>query len=479
MARRSGSIPRRGSQLVVCLYPEADPRPVEEVAKAEQGQCHLLFSRTAERLIFEANDCERQCGVRPPDLTRYFRVRVPVARMQDVAERLRQSKAVEGAYITPAVALPTPHKLKPKKAKPPVPTPPFTDRQGYLDKAPGGVDARFAWGIGTGGGRGSGVKIIHIEGAWDFGHEDLAQNFGGVKGTQQSASHWRQHGTAVLGVLGGDVGNAGVTGVAPGAALQAIAVGTLDDPEGPEVGTAIRQAANALRPGDIILLELQHPGPRVGFEESDNRAGYIMPEWWPETFAALKYANSRGVIVVEAAGNGGEDLDHSDFDAPDVGFPKSWKNPFGRRNGVDSGAIVVGAGAPPPGTHGRDIHGPDRSRLVFSNYGSMLDVQAWGKEVTTCGYGSLQGGPSEKRWYTDEFGGTSSAAPIVAGVLACVQGILRERGVSPLTPAQARQLLHETGSPQQDAQGRPATERIGNRPDLREIISRLKLMGPA
>lgn len=476
MARRSGSIPRRGSQLVVCLYPEADPRPVAEVARAAQGKCHLLFSRTPERLIYEAEACERECGVRPPDLTRYFRVRVPVARMQEVARRMRETDAVAGAYIAPAVTLPTPHRLKPKKARPPVPTPSFRSRQGYLEEAPGGVDAPFAWSIGKGGGQGQGVKVVHIEGAWDHGHEDLAQNFGGVLGTQQSASHWRQHGTAVLGILGGDVGDAGVTGVAPKAALQAIAVGTLDDPEGPEVGTAIRQAANALRSGDIILLELQHPGPRVGFEESANRQGYVMTEWWPETFDALRYAHSRGVIVVEAAGNGGEDLDHPEYDTADAGFPRTWKNPLGRRNGVDSGAIVVGAGAPPPQTHGRS-HGPDRSRLVFSNYGSMVDVQAWGKEVTTCGYGSLQGGPSEKRWYTDEFGGTSSAAPIVAGVLACVQGILRERGERPLTPAQARQLLRETGSPQQAAPGRPVTERIGTRANLREIIGALKLKG--
>lgn len=476
MARRKGSIPRRGSQLVVCLYPGADPRPVAAVAQAAQGECHLLFSHSRERLLHEAESCERECGVRPPDLTAYYRVRVPVARMSEVAQRMRETEAVAGAYIAPAVTLPTPHRLKPKKAKPPIPTPSFVARQGYLEEAPAGVDARFAWGIGNGGGKGFGVQIIHIEGAWDHGHEDLVQNFGGVIGSQQSESHWRQHGTAVLGVLGGDVGNAGVMGVAPAAVVRAIAVGTLDDPEGPEVGTAIRQAANALRAGDIILLELQHPGTRVGFEESANRKGYVMPEWWPETFDALKYANSRGVIVVEAAGNGGEDLDHPDYDGADAGFPASWKNPFGRRNGVDSGAIVVGAGAPPPRTHGRS-HGPDRSRLVFSNYGSMVDVQAWGKEVTTCGYGSLQGGPSEKRWYTDEFGGTSSAAPIVAGVLACVQGILRERGERPLTPAQARQLLRDTGSPQQNAPRRPASQRIGNRANLRELIGALKLMG--
>ena len=34
-------------------------------------------------------------------------------------------------------------------------------------------------------------------------------------------------------------------------------------------------------------------------------------------------------------------------------------------------------------------HGPDRSRLDFSNFGKAVDVQGWGREVTTCGYGDL------------------------------------------------------------------------------------------
>ena len=93
----------------------------------------------------------------------------------------------------------------------------------------------------------------------------------------------------------------------------------------------------------------------------------------------------------------------------------------------DSGAILVGAGAPPPGTHGRD-HGPDRSRLDFSNFGARVDAQGWGEEVTTCGYGDLQGGTNEDLWYTDTFSGTSSASPIVVGALGCLQGVLRARG---------------------------------------------------
>jgi len=131
---------------------------------------------------------------------------------------------------------------------------------------------------------------------------------------------------------------------------------------------------------------------------------------------------------------------------------------------------VVGAGAPPPGTHGRD-NGPDRSRLDFSNWGALIDAQGWGREVTTCGYGDLQGGTNEDLWYTDTFSGTSSASPIITGTIACLQGMAKAKGRPVLTPAQVRNCLRSTGSHQQDAPGRPATQRIGNRPDLRALAT--------
>ncbi|UCG37523.1 MAG: S8 family serine peptidase, partial [Candidatus Bathyarchaeota archaeon] len=170
--------------------------------------------------------------------------------------------------------------------------------------------------------------------------------------------------------------------------------------------------------------------------------------------------------------NGRENLDDPIYDVnpapPDGPFPSWWINPY-KRKPLDSGAIVVGAGAPPPGTHGRN-HGPDRSRLDFSNYGSLVDAQGWGREVTSCGYGDLQGGSDKDLLYTDTFSGTSSASPIVVGALGCVQGFCRAKSKTLWTPATARTMLRATGSPQQDAPTRPATQRIGNRPNLRQLI---------
>jgi len=182
------------------------------------------------------------------------------------------------------------------------------------------------------------------------------------------------------------------------------------------------------------------------------------------------------VIVVEAAGNGARNLDSAIYNTRPAGFPATWRNPFNLSN-PSSGAIVVGAGAPPPGTHGRD-HGPDRSRLDFSNHGQRLDTQGWGREVTTTGYGDLQGGTTRDLWYTDQFSGTSSASPIVVGAIGCMQGILRANNRPMLTPNAARQILRNTGSPQTDGPGRPRTQRIGNRPNIRQMVASLFGVAP-
>src|SRR5690606_12345183 len=100
---------------------------------------------------------------------------------------------------------------------------------------------------------------------------------------------------------------------------------------------------------------------------------YIAMEWWPDNFLALKAAVEKGVIVLEAAGNGNADFTSPVYNRPQAGFPPDWKNPF-NRSLADTGAVLCGAGAPPPGTHGANW-GPDRSRLDFSNYGPNVDAQ--------------------------------------------------------------------------------------------------------
>ncbi|MES1257814.1 MAG: S8 family peptidase [Acidobacteriota bacterium] len=470
-----GDFPKR-RELIVVAKPEAGLRAttsgVTSVAGMNVSQLDGLLAAEGVRLMPLFGDSEDQVKARAasftpaagilPDLSVYYHVEAPDDRLDSLAAAFRGHAAVEAAYVKPPAepAAAAPLQLQqlnfmlPREEGAPAVTPDFTASQGYLDVAPGGIDARYAWTVPGGGG--AGVNIIDCEWAWNTTHEDLVANEGAV--VVGAAAGDDNHGTAVQGEMGGNRNGFGVTGICPDA-FRRFAAFSLP------TATVIHNAANFLNPGDLLLLVIHRAGPKA---TGVGQQGYIAVEWWPDDFDAILYASSRGVVVVEAAGNGAQNLDDPAYNTPSAGFPASWKNPFNRAN-RDSGAILVGAGAPPPGTHGANW-GPDRSRLDFSNYGASIDAQGWGREVTTSGYGDLQGGANHNVWYTTSFSGTSSASPIVTGALACVQGALRNAGRIPLSPARARDLLRTTGSPQQASPASPLTQRIGNRPNLRQLI---------
>lgn len=480
-ASKPSKLPKE-SELIVLVKPESGLRATKEGFASVTGTDVSSFADFAkskgitvqplfgpeERLKTSSASFTAATGAELPDLSTYYRVWAPEERLASLAEEISKLDVVSAAYIKPPAEPAQINVMLPTAEEPPTTTPDFTSRQGYLEAAPTGVDAKYAW--TQPGGGGAGIRIIDIEGAWRFSHEDLIQNQGGViAGTQSTDLGWRNHGTAVNGEFGADRNTFGVTGISPDAQARAISIFGSTGSSG-----AIRQAADALSPGDIILIELHRAGPRYNFSARGDQKGYVAIEWWPDDFDAIKYATGKGVIVVEAGGNGAENLDDAIYNNPAPGFPAGWTNPYNRNN-RDSGAIVVGAGNPPSGTHGRtgnwmDIY-VDRARCGFSNYGAIIDAQGWGWEVTTCGYGDLQGGTNEDYWYTDTFSGTSSASPIIVGVLACVQGILRAQGKALMTPAKARSCLRSTGSAQQDAAGRPATQRVGNRPNIKQLIT--------
>lgn len=427
----------------------------------EDVSVHRLFG-DAQRLQHALRGTrEEDHGV---DLLNTFTVLGDQEALAEAAAELNEHDDVAYAYVIP----PPEPALDPDAPEPavsdapaPAVTPDFTAMQVYLNAAPDGVDARWAW--TRPGGRGTGIHVIDVEGAWRFTHEDLIVNQGGViAGTESTDVAWRNHGTASIGEIGGDENTVGITGISPHSNVRAVSVFG-----GTGTAGAIVQAAQALSAGDVIVMPIHQPGPRHNFQQRQDQEGYIAVEWWPAVFDAIRFAVSRGIVVVEAAGNGRQDFDDPIYEIRPSGFPASWRNPL-RSTGPDSGAVIVGAGAPPPGTNGRD-HGPARSRLAFSNWGARVDVQGWGREVVTSGYGFLQGGTNEDLWYTDQYNGTSSAAPMLAGVVAAYQGMMAA-GSGRRSPNQVRDRLRTTGSPQQDAPGRPVTQHIGNLPDLRALV---------
>ena len=392
MARKTTKVRSTGGsqpELIVLAKPAAALRAKNEsliseaglpTSKAEkklskyQAIMKPLFGPSEERVESMVRAQESLASTSLMPLSGFYRVEAPQKNLEKIRKDMLEEDLFDGVYIKPAVEPADEINTMVAVADaPPSSTADFSNRQIYLNAAPDGVDARWAW--TQAGGKGDDVRIVDLEGNWRFTHEDLMQKQGGViGGTVIDDLGWRNHGTAVIGEYGGDINGFGIQGICSDAITSAVSFWGLG------TGGAINLAASSLQAGDILLLELHRPGPRHNFQGRSDQRGYIAIEWWPDDFAAILNASRQGIIVVEAAGNGAEDLDDAIYETPAIGFPADWTNSF-RRSNRDSGAIVVGAGAPPPGTHGRN-HGPDRSRLGFSNYGALIDAQGWGREVT-------------------------------------------------------------------------------------------------
>ena len=108
----------------------------------------------------------------------------------------------------------------------------------------------------------------------------------------------------------------------------------------------------------------------------------------------------------------------------------------------------------------------------FSTSGSRVDLQGWGSEVATTGYGGSHQNPDAPTdpdfWYT---GGLAVRRVPHQSWQVRLQTYkaLRLTSQGTVTPLQIRTLLVETGSPQL---GNTA-EHIGPRPELREAIAQL------
>jgi serine protease len=311
-------------------------------------------------------------------------------------------------------------------------TPDLKDKQFYLKASPVGVNAEYAWTIP--GGTGKGVKIVDVERGWFVDHEDFNPSF------YTNGNNMRlDHGTAVWGEIASKNDDKGMTGIAYDVLFGTsgtISTGTVDEYFASAV-RAIESAVAQLQAGDVIIIEQQGPGP----------VGYAPIEYWDPIFTATKLATDKGIYVVAAAANGYNSLDNA-----------AYKGVFDLKV-RDSGAVFVGAAAPPDSTEAAHM-----SRLDFSNYGSRVDAAGYGDGVPTLGYGDLFNGGDSSRTYTKKFSGTSSATPIVAGSVVSMAGMAKASGKH-LTPTQLRQALRDTGTKQT---GNTA-ERIGNLPDLAEL----------
>ncbi|MBS1660996.1 MAG: S8 family peptidase, partial [Bacteroidetes bacterium] len=189
------------------------------------------------------------------------------------------------------------------------------------------------------------------------------------------------HGTHVAGIIGAERGNGkGMDGVADNVRIMMIRAVPNGDEHDKDIALAIRYAVD--NGAKVINMSF-------GKNLSPQKA-------WVDS--AVRYAESKGVLLIHAAGNDAADVDTTD------NFP----NPNYRHSAiVASNWITVGASSDPLAEPGFESY-----TASFSNYGKKeVDVFAPGTRI----YSSLPGG--------NKYGnlqGTSMAAPVVTGVAALI-----------------------------------------------------------
>lgn len=383
-----------------------------------------------EQLVTRA--MKRNDRYRPPDFFSFFVIDVPEeVVVEDVIRELSQWESVQHAYFDPPGEDPGSVNA----------SDPGLRNPGYLEAAPVGIDARYAW--EHQGGMGAGQQMIDLEKGWTLDHLDI-KDHGITKMCGDNIESSRPHGTSVLGVVCAAHGQSGALGIAPEVdSVKVISHFGSCEFKPTAVSSAIVKVVSSLPAdtGAVLLLEVQRLG--IPVEISD------------DVYAAIQLAVNHGIIVIEAAGNGGlYGVNLDDF--ADINQDRVLARSF-----RDSGAIMVGAAhsglAPISNTH---------SRASVSNYGSRIDCYAWGENVATAT--STANAPFAVDEYRLNFDGTSSAAAIIAGAALLVQGMARASLRPPLSPLEMRNVLGDKtlGTESNDHANCP----IGVMPDLRRII---------
>lgn len=353
------------------------------------------------------------------------------AKLLELARKLERFNPVEYCAL---------ESLKP--VPPPTDIPPITSNyepnQTYLGPDPG-VNMNYAWGMGL---TGTGIRVRDVEYGFNPNHEDLNQVnvsiASGMTINSSATTAYTEHGTPVFGIVMAHKGTYGISGMAHGAQEMVLF------PEWQQTGynrvNAVTQAIANSQAGDVILYEMQAFG-----QGGSSATNYVPAEYSQVIWDLTKAATDAGIIIVEAAANGNQDLDAAFY------------APYMARG--DSGAIIVGGG----------LANTSHDRISYSTYGTRVDVQGWAQNVFACGYGDLfQIGGDFNQGYTN-FSGTSSATPMVAACVIVLQSYYFGLTGSYMTPAAMRNLLKTTGIPQ----GTGVAGNIGPLPNMQAAIQQI------
>jgi subtilisin family serine protease len=339
-------------------------------------------------------------------------------------------------------------------------TPSFDTLQLYCDTPPYGIGA---WQVNDSpGGTGSGILLVDVEGNWKYDHEDLnlfidSNLIDSCSGNSECADTTAsgtlsQHGGGVIGILAAPDNGYGMTGICPDVDIGLLCVCNSYDVDSMGVEGLLEVVVDTIGPGDVVIIELHTAGPHCDYESCGDSVwgepGFICLSWWPAISDLYLEIYEKGAIVVQAAGNGWENLDDTSI----------YGTVFDTAYGTDH-SIMVGAGWPdgctyaPPDT---SLHEPLLTRCSYSNYGQRVNLHGHGCCVATAAWGfdifgkGMPGGPpyNDPKQQYGYFAGTSSATPIVAGAVVLLNSVWYERHGYYLNADQVCKALFYTGTPQ-------------------------------
>lgn len=252
----------------------------------------------------------------------------------------------------------------------------------------------------------------------DYRGEIVKDNYDDINdryyGNNDVMANTPMHGTHVAGIIGAQRNNGiGMDGVADNVRIMMIRAVPDGDEHDKDVALAIRYAADN---GAKVV--------NMSFGKS------FSPEkkWVDE---AVKYAESKGVLLVHAAGNDAANVDSTD------NFPNANLRTLKERA---NNWITVGASSDPLAEPGFNSY-----TASFSNYGKQeVDVFAPGTKI----YSTLPGGNT----YGNQQG-TSMASPVVAGVAAFLLSYYPY-----LTPQQLKMVIEKSAVAPDEKVKIPGTE---------------------
>jgi len=264
---------------------------------------------------------------------------------------------------------------------------------------------------------GAGVVIADIDFGFLDSHEDLSsrieRKYNSYDGSDKVCQGCEfSHGTAVLGLAGAADNDLGIIGFAFGASLWAIQANTGKGPKPRRSPWALAIDYVRTTPSGgrrkVIILEVQTSGLR----------NYEMVL---SVNKAIRDAIAADIVVCVAAGNGDRDVSIGD----------------NKKVIPETGSILVGATV--------SVFPNKNQRASFSNYGERVVVSAPGElsHDLTCGTLADQK-------YVPSFGGTSGAAPKVAGAIALMlekKPTLSHNDVKNILMITGTKIITEPGKP--------------------------------